>query len=172
MKTRNRIAAVLAALSLTVGAVLAAPITTDTVTLDLSGTVEALRDLSISTVAGYNSLDLDADATDTDVANVTELSNLGYKVTVASTTAGTGSVAYLSSATTSQKLAYTIKYGTQAVSLTSGVGTITTSATKTVAAGVTKLVEISWVGRVDHQGALLSPATDYNDTLTFTIAAP
>jgi hypothetical protein len=135
--------------------------------LALSGTAPQVLDITVTGVSGYAALALSTDVIDQEIASVVEKSNskTGYTVVLSSANVESD-VLSLNSAATGEKLVYTLKYNRAAVSFSSGSATLTTSATKTLKAGTTKAMTISFSGA----DANLAEGT-YTDTLTFTIAA-
>ena len=136
-------------------------------TLTISGTVAPITTIAIASQAGYNALDLVNGAAAKLVGIATETSNdkLGYKVTLASANAGTGTQAYLKGAISGNPdvMNYSITYGSTAVTLVSGSATVTSVTARTSSTGVAKNIAISYTG------AWLAADT-YSDTLTLTIA--
>lgn len=167
--TKITILAVLMVLAASLG--LSAQVTT-TGTLNLSGSVPGILEITVTPDAGAASLDLGIDAANTRVADVTERSNkkAGYTVSIESANAATsGSDSAFFSNTdpaVSSTLSYTITYGGSAVTLVGGSATVSDVAGKSTAAGTVNEVAISYNGASDfpYEGT-------YEDTLTFTIAA-
>ena len=137
--------------------------------ITLTGTVSAILQITVTPVAGYDSLDLTTSQTNLAVATVNEKSNnaAGYTVSIESTNAAATSstTAYLEGATHGETLDYSVSYGGTPVSLdASGQAIVTDEAAKTTSAGVDNSVQITYTG------AFLN-ADSYSDTLTFTITA-
>lgn len=132
--------------------------------ITISGNVAAATAIVVTSVAGYNALDLSTTAADLAVANVREINNTlnGYTVTLASANSGSLKNGTLGS------VSYTAKYNGVAATLSSTPVTVTTSPASNSVVNVLKGFAISYTGQ---------PAQDlmvgtYSDTLTFTIAAP
>lgn len=145
--------------------------TTDSGTLNLTGTVPKIVNINVVADPAASSLDLTQDATDLLVATVTETSNVqaGYTVTVESANAaasGTDSAFFDSSASgNTDTLDYSLSYGGSAVSFSGGAAAVLTDASdKTAASGVTNEVRIAYTAKHMYNGT-------YEDTLTFTIQA-
>ena len=140
------------------------------VSITPQGTVSSVIEISVAPIAGYNTLDLAVNATDVDIANITERANSknGYTVTLASANAGSTSTPKFAGATAGNTdvLPYSIKYNGTTVSLSSGEAIVTDASAKTSGTGVTKLLEISYLGASSFLNA-----DSYSDTLTLTIAA-
>ncbi|NBC28421.1 MAG: hypothetical protein GVY29_00340 [Spirochaetes bacterium] len=147
--------------------------TTDTGTLGLTGTVPKIVSITVADEAIASNLDLTTDVSSLLVATVTERSNVqaGYTVTVESANAaaaGTGSGFFDSSdAGNNDTLNYSVTYGGNAVSYSSGApATVTDAGDKTASSGDSNEVRISYSG----SSANIYNGT-YSDTLTFTITA-
>jgi hypothetical protein len=135
-------------------------------TLTVSGTVAPINTITIASQSGYNALDLVNGATGKLVGIATETSNdkLGYKVTLASANAGATAQAVLKgTGGNTDFVNYSILYNGTAVTLAAGSATVTSATARTVAAGVTKNIAVTFAG-----GWLA--ADTYSDTLTLTIA--
>ena len=139
-------------------------------TLSLSGDVATLLALAIAP-SGADSLDLEGGAVnDATIATITEFCNDadGYTVSVTSANGqalGTN-VGILQGGDHSENAEYTLKYDNSPVSLLGGTATVTNSNDKTVAAGVSRSLKITY----DESSSNLAADT-YTDTLTFTITA-
>ena len=129
----------------------------------ISGSVPASTALVLTTVSGYNALNLSVTAANQPVANVQELNNTlnGYTVTLSSQNAGTLKNGTLGS------LAYTARYNNAAVTLSSTAVAITTSGATTAVVNLTKPLTVSYTGVAASD---MMQGT-YSDTLTFTITA-
>jgi hypothetical protein len=137
--------------------------------LALSDTAPGILEITVTGVTGYTALELWKDVTDLKIADVVEKSNRyeGYTVVVQSSNAVANTAApSLDSADTLEKLSYSLKYDGTAVVFTTGSSKITDAAAKTLKAGISKPMTISFSGA----DANLAEGT-YTDTLTFTIAA-
>lgn len=137
-----------------------------TATLTISGTVAPINTIAIASQTGYNTLNLAASATAQLVGIATETSNdrLGYKVTLSSANAGTTAQAFFKGAIAGNTDTenYSISYGGTAVTLASGSAVVSSTTGRTVAAGVTKNINVTFAG------AWLAADT-YSDTLTLSI---
>ena len=131
--------------------------------ITISGSVPGATAITVTSAAGYNSLDLTASPSDQTVANVREINNTanGYTVTLASTNSG-----LLKNGTVGQ-LAYTAKYNGSSVTLSSTPVQITNAAPSNSIVNTVKAFAISYTGVASD--TLM--AGTYSDTLTFTIAA-
>ena len=130
--------------------------------ITISGSVPVATAIVVTSVTGYNNLDLTASPVNLTVANVREINNTanGYTVTLASTNAG-----QLKNGTSA--LAYTAKYNNVTVTLSATATTVTTSPPSTAVVNVVKPFTVSYTGAA----AETMTAGTYSDTLTFTIAA-
>ena len=154
------ITVVLGALAFTSHAALSGNIT-------ISGTVGNNTRIVVEPMAPYNDLDIDGGETDTKVATVTERCNKkgGYTVTLRSENA-TASQAFLKGTGSNEDVVnYSMTYGGIAVTLASGVGTVTDTTARTTGQGVAKDLNVT-IGT----GGWYDEDT-YSDTLTLTIAA-
>ena len=136
-------------------------------TLTISGAVPGINDITIASQSGHNALDLVAGESAKVVGIATETSNrhLGYKVTLSSANAGTGSQAKLKGVSANTDVVnYSIKYNGAAVTLVSGSAEVTATTARTPAAGVAKNIAVTFAGS-------WLAADTYSDTLTLTIAA-
>lgn len=131
--------------------------------ITIQGSVSAATSIIVSSVAGYNSLNLHANQTNLSVANVTEQNNTtaGYTVTLSSANAGklkNGSLGEIN---------YTARYNGTSVALTVSPVTITTQGAQTSVVNSVKGFDISYTG-VAAENLMVGT---YSDQLTFTIAA-
>ncbi|MCX6885266.1 MAG: hypothetical protein NTX27_09510 [Verrucomicrobia bacterium] len=149
-------------------------ITATGATLQVSGVVPSVKEITIDPAPGYGSLDLATSAVDVLVLTARERANSagGYTVTVESANAVTGgrNTASLNNVSAgTDKLDYTLKYGGEAVALgnsgVAGRARVTDLNVKTPVSGSAKALQISYEG--NHQLA----SGIYQDTLTFTISA-
>ena len=129
--------------------------------LGLSGVVSPVTTITVTADANATALPVGSAATDLKIATVTELSNSksGYTVTLSTTNGAKlkGSVDFL---------AYTLKYGSNAVSFIGGTATLTTASTRSASsAGSANILYISFP-------ATYLSADTYIDSLTFTISSP
>lgn len=151
-----------------------------TATLNVTGTVNAFVQVFVENLSGNTGFDLTTAVTGQQVATVRERSNrrAGYKVMVTSAnlnasncTVSTKACFY--SPTTGENLALDIFKGLSSTALaltanpSSNSGNWTSSTTKTTGTGISNAVRIAFDGAV----AGLGDASDYSETLTFTIAA-
>jgi hypothetical protein len=167
MKIRMKVRVVTLLALILFGAAAVSAQTTGSITL--TGTVSAILQITVTPIAGYDSLDLTTSQTDLAVATVNEKSNnaAGYTVAIESANAAATSstTAYLEGVAHAETLDYTITYDGSSVALdASGQAVVTDVVAKTTSAGIDKSVQISYTG------AFLS-ADSYSDTLTFTITA-
>jgi hypothetical protein len=135
-------------------------------TLTISGSVSAVNTITVAPQSGYNALDLVNGATDKLVGIATETSNdvLGYHVTLASANAGTGSQAFLKgTGGNTDVVNYSVKYNGNAVTLSAGSATVTSTTGRTPSSGVTKDIAVTFAGS-------WLAADTYSDTITLTIA--
>jgi hypothetical protein len=139
-------------------------------TLNMSGSVSGVLDISVTAQPAASALDLTVNQTNLLIATVTERSNwkTGYTVALQSANAGSGTSFFFKSADVlnTDTLAYTLNYGGSAVTLVAGSALITDATAKTAAAGVTKNLQISYNG-----ASTFLNKDSYADTLTFTITA-
>ncbi len=161
---RKQIAVIVAVLA-TAGSAMAA--TEGSITI--SGNVPASTEIKVTPETGYNALPIVAGETDLKVATVNEKSNWpkGYKVTLQSLNAGTGTQATLLPADTTSNtdvVNYSMKYDGTAVTLTEGKATVTTAGKRTEKDGVNKDLKVTFAANP------WIAADTYSDTITLTIA--
>jgi hypothetical protein len=127
----------------------------------LTGTIS--KKLEIATDTAIANLDLTTSAADVAIANISEITNskTGYKVTVSSTNGGK-----LNNSSSSEFLAYTLKYGTQTVSLVSSAAITLTNITSSTNATVVKPLKISYTAPAISLGE-----GSYTDSLLFSITS-
>lgn len=133
-----------------------------------SGTVATSTSITVTSHAGYNTLDIATGFTDTVIASVNEKCNKknGYTVTLQSANAGSTAQANLSgTGDNTDTVNYSMKYGGTAVTLSSGSATVTSATAKTNGSGVDKDLSVTI-----SSGIWVNTDT-YSDTLTLTIAA-
>ena len=135
--------------------------------ITISGTVADNTSIAVASQTGFDALDIANGVSAKLVAIATEISNdkLGYKVTLTTANAPSGTAAVLKGPTgNTDTVPYTMTYGGTAVTLVSGSAVVTSVTAKTVSAGVTKNLNVTvpaiWVN-----------ADTYTDTITLTIAA-
>lgn len=140
--------------------------------LSLSGSVNQVLNISVSATAAANGLDLSLSQSPVKIADVVATSNTisGYTVSVASANAsqtrcvGSGPCFY--STTTTNSLPFALYRDAVLLSFSGASATFVQASTRTASGGD------SYGARVGYDGstALLGSATDYSETLTFTIA--
>jgi len=143
--------------------------------IQLTGSVPAILQVSVSGATGvYDSLDLTTQQTGLTVATVGERTNNknGYTVTVSSANLANGHCASattpcLYSSTSTEALSYTANKDSAAMSFSSNTATWSDSNAKTQGTGSEANLNIDYNG----SNVFLAAASDYQDTLTFTIAA-
>lgn len=141
-------------------------------TLVLRGTVPAILEVAVEPEAVASSLDLSIDVSDLHVATVTERSNNrgGYTITLESANAaaaGTPDGVFLSTdSNNDDALTYSITYDGNAVVFSGGSVVVADVNGRTGALGTSRDVRISYTGSAEFLYA-----DEYEDTLTFTIAA-
>lgn len=131
--------------------------------ITLSGSIPTATHIVITATTGYNSLSLTTGATNQVVASVREINNTsaGYNVTLSSANAGlfkNGSVG---------QIAYTARYNSVNVNLTTLPQTITTQGSQSSIVNVVKDFDISFTATAED--TVMSG--NYSDTLTFTITS-
>jgi hypothetical protein len=164
--TKRSILAVLIGLALTLSLHAAT-----TGTLTLTGNQPAILQITVTASSAASTLAVNSAVVDLLVGTIVEQSNdtAGYTVTISSANAkaASASTATLLGTTGGDVLPYTIKYGGVAVVFVNGADAVVSNVTsKTVAAGSTKTVTISFDGTNANLGQSV-----YTDTLTFTIIA-
>jgi len=134
-------------------------------TLGLKGVVAPNVSVAVTSLTGFDNLSMLAGVTDFPIATIKEISNSkgGYTLSISSArgyklSQGTTG-AYV---TGGDSVIYTLKYDTVSVDQTTQI--LTDVSGKTVAAGVTKTLTITFAS-TDNLNA-----DNYTDTLTFTIA--
>ncbi|KGE70958.1 hypothetical protein [Spirochaeta lutea] len=134
----------------------------------LQGTVPGILEITVTAEDGADNLDLLTAVDNLAVATVVERSNkrAGYTVTLSSANASGSQAYFAGSAGNTDTLDYTISYGGEPVTLSSGTALISDISTKTSASGDAKTLAISY----DGTGVFLAEDT-YQDTLTLDIAA-
>ena len=142
----------------------------DSATLVLSGAVLANCTVTVTEFNSPQALDLSVAQTDLKVAEVVERCNDkdGYTVTMRSANAFSAGIAQarLESISDPEIVNYTLDYDAVPVTFVAGDSTVTDSNSKTVPAGVTKDLTLSYA-----VNANLASDTSYTDTLTITLAA-
>lgn len=143
--------------------------TNDTAGITLTGVVQEKVEVTVTAESGSSSLDLTTNQTDLKVATVTEYCNMagGYTLDIQTSTASASPSFY--SPTTTQELVYSVKYDGNVVTFDSnGLADDVSSGTQTTSGALSKDLTISYSG----SSAALTAASDYSDTLTFTITSP
>jgi len=144
--------------------------------LTLTGTVQQILAITVSPTASASGLDLTGSITALKVANVTAEANdpSGYAISVSSLnqTAGdcgsaNGPCFHSSTATTNDDLSFSLLRDAVAVSFTGDTGSFVSTTARSVVGGDDYDAKITY----DGTAANLDQATDYTETLTFTIAA-
>jgi spore coat protein U-like protein len=131
--------------------------------LDLSGTVAAACDVTVSPVPIASNLPLSSTQVDLLVGSVSETCNdaNGYTLTAQSS----NSSALLPAGGGTDSVPYTFRYDGTIRSLTGGAAEVTNVSAPTGAAGVSKSIQLSYA----NPGFIA--ADTYTDTIVFTIAA-
>lgn len=131
--------------------------------ITVTGAIPAATALVVTTVSGYNSLDLTTTATDQQVATVRELNNTTAGYTVSLTSANSGQLTN----GTLGAVTYSAKYDGSSVTLSSSPVSITSQGTQTTIVNTVKAFSVSFTGA----SADTLMVGNYSDVLTFTIAA-
>lgn len=139
-------------------------------TLTLTGTVPLVLEISVAPTAAASNLDLTVDLPRTKVADLTVETNSpsGYEVTVRSdnTFGGTCASPCFYSASTSESLPFLVYRGTTQVGFAGPSARFVQVFTKSGSGGDPYDVGVSYAG----SSANLSPANNYGEVLTFTVA--
>jgi hypothetical protein len=150
--------------------IMAIPVTAATTgSIALSGSIPAIMELEIASEPAASNLPLTKTVADLPVATVTERSNkkAGYTVVLESANAkASGSSPSFKSEESADALPYSIKYNGSDVNFVGGSAIVSSTSSRTNAAGVSKPVTVSF----DGASYFLDEST-YGDTLTFTIIA-
>ena len=138
--------------------------------LVLTGSVAQILDVAVTPTAAATGLDLSLQQAALKVADLLTESNTpgGYTVTVtsANVTNGDCTLPCFYSETTTDNLGFTLFQGTAALTFTAETATFVSSAERTAAGGDAYEVNLAYDGTTSN----LATATDYTETLTFTIA--
>ena len=138
--------------------------------LILNGTVAQILDVDVTPTASATGLDLSVQQAALKVADVVTESNTpdGYTVTVSSANVAGGNCTLpcFYSDSTTDSLDFTLSQGTIALSFTAETATFVESAERTAVGGDDYEVSLAYDGTTTN----LANATDYAETLTFTIA--
>lgn len=145
--------------------------------LTLTGTVQQILAITVNPTASATGLDLTGSVTALKVATVTAEANnpTGYTVSVSSLnqgasdcTSANGPCFHSPTATTNDDLGFSLLRDAVAVSFSGASGTFVTTTARSAVGGDDYDAEISY----DGTSANLDQATDYSETLTFSITAP
>ncbi len=138
--------------------------------LILTGAVAQILDVEVTPTASATGLDLSVQQTALKVADVLTQSNApgGYIVTVSSANVvgGDCTTPCFYSDSTTDSLDFTLYQGTLALSFTAETATFVESSQRTGPGGDAYEVSLEYDGTTTN----LANATDYSETLTFTIA--
>jgi len=142
-----------------------------TASVTLQGSIPAILKIVVTPEPGINSLDLTSDLM-MKIATAVEISNkrAGYTVTVSSANAVAASTnePFFKgiAADNTDTLPYSITYGGNMAAFSNGAATVSSTTTRTSAAGISNDVVLIF------NGTSFFPNEDtYTDTLTFTITA-
>lgn len=145
--------------------------------LTVTGTVQQILAITVTPTASASGLDLTGTVTALKVATVVAQANnpTGYSVSVASLNQGAsdcgaanGPCFHSPTATTNDDLSFSLLRNAVAVSFTGASGQFVSTAARSVVGGDSYDAKISY----DGTAANLDQATDYTETLTFSITAP
>ena len=139
-------------------------------TITLVGTVPQMCSLVANTAGGATGIALQTTTAALAVGTVDETCNddSGYTVDMVTTNGATTGLFTTGNADAQHRLAYTVKYATVSAPFTASSATVTDVSAAVGGTGtVNKAVTIGYTGATPA----LSQATDYTDTLTFTMTA-
>jgi len=145
--------------------------------LTLTGTVQQILAITVSPTASASGLDLTGSVTALKVATVVAEANnpTGYSVSVASLNQGAsdcgaanGPCFHSPTATTNDDLSFSLLRNAVAVSFSGASGQFISTAARSSVGGDSYDAKITY----DGTAANLDQATDYTETLTFSITAP
>ncbi len=145
--------------------------------LTLTGTVQQILAITVNPTASATGLDLTGTVTALKVATVIAESNDtgGYTVAVSSLNQGNsdcgaanGPCFHSPTATTNDGLSFSLLRNAAAVSFTGDAGTFVSTTARSAVGGDSYDAKITY----DGTSANLDQATDYTETLTFSITAP
>jgi hypothetical protein len=139
-------------------------------TITLTGTVPQMCSLAVNTLPAATGIALQTTTAALAVGSVDETCNddAGYTVDMVTTNGATTGLLTTGSADAAHRLAYTVKYATVAAPFTASSATVTDVNAAVGGTGtVNKALTIGYTGATPA----LSQATDYTDTLTFTMTA-
>lgn len=144
----------------------------ETANLSLSGSVAQVLNISVAATAAANGLDLSLTQSPVKIADVVAASNTvnGYTVSVASANQSgsrcPGSGPCFFSPSTTSTLPFTLYRDAVLLSFSGASATFVQASARSAANGDSYGARVGY----DGSGALLGSATDYSETLTFTIA--
>ncbi len=143
--------------------------------LTLTGTVQQILAITVNPTAQATGLDLTGSVTALNVASVVAESNnpAGYAISVSSLNqnsgdcgAASGPCFHSASATLNDDLSFTLLRNAVAVPFSGATGTFVSTTARSAVGGDSYTANITYNGT----SANLDQATDYSETLTFTIA--
>lgn len=172
MSTLNKVAAAVVGIGVLASAPLSQAATTAGLTL--TGAVQSILAVTVTPTASASGLDLTALVSQLKIATVKAESNSvsGYVVSVSSAnqTGGncptTTGACFYSPVSASAKLGFTVVRDSVGVSFTGANGTFINKTSRSIVGGDNYDAKISY----DGSSANLPQATNYSETLTFTIA--
>jgi hypothetical protein len=145
--------------------------------LTLTGTVQQILAITVNPTASATGLDLTGTVTALKVATVIAEANnpTGYSVSVSSLNQGAsdcgaanGPCFHSPTATTNDDLSFSLLRNAVAVAFTGASGTFVSTTARSAVGGDSYDAKITY----DGTSANLDQATDYSETLTFSITAP
>jgi len=143
--------------------------------LTLTGTVQQILAITVTPTASASGLDLTGSVTQLKVATVVAEANnpTGYSVSISSLNNGAGDCGaangpcfHSPTATTNDDLSFSLLRDAVAVSFSGATGTFISSGARSAVGGDSYDANITY----DGTSANLDQATDYTETLTFTIS--
>lgn len=144
--------------------------------LTLTGTVQQILAITVNPTASASGLDLTGTVTSLKVADVIAEANdpAGYAISVSSLNqtnndcdASNGPCFLSATATTNDNLSFSLLRNSVAVSFSNDTGSFVSTTARSAVGGDSYDAQITY----DGTAANLDQATDYTETLTFTIAA-
>jgi len=144
--------------------------------LTLTGTVQQILAITVNPTASASGLDLTGTVTSLKVADVIAEANdpAGYSISVSSLNqtnndcdASNGPCFLSATATTNDNLSFSLLRNSVAVSFSNDTGSFVSTTARSAVGGDSYDAQITY----DGTAANLDQATDYTETLTFTIAA-
>ena len=139
-------------------------------TITLTGTVPVMCSLAVNTLPAATGIALQTTTAALAVGSVDETCNddAGYSVDMVTTNGTTTGLFITGIGDAPHQVAYTVKYATVSAPFTASSATVTDTAAPVGGSGtVNKSITIGYTGA----GPSKSAATDYTDTLTFTMTA-